>query len=182
MGKGGNRDDNEGLKKAFAAGARHIVNQAGFGRQAEIARAAGIKPSYFCDILNGRKSGTESRRISIAKALNMGYRDLINIGFKILDRGGNKLVAETCKEYEPFSEDRAACIYSLAARECGIYGSFFFSMSSLKKLRPPGWIDYVNANRSDSELYYAAIREIQRLKKEVESKDYQDVGSNFDDE
>ena len=164
-------DTDNHFEKAFAVAVKPIILQLGWGGQVDIAKAAGIKPSYLNDILMQRKYGTEKTRRAISFALEKNYQDLIALGFKLLDGERHSFISEKCGQYEMFSENKALCIYRLAAKHRGIAESWFFSKERIKALKPPGWAEYLSGIFSDGELYKTAKNEMkilqELLKKDV---------------
>jgi transcriptional regulator with XRE-family HTH domain len=73
----------EPIDQYFRTAVRKIIGNSKRGYQAEIARAAGISASQLNDILQGRSSGSEETRRSIAAALECSYEDLIRQGKEI---------------------------------------------------------------------------------------------------
>ena len=150
------------IQKAFVSGVKAKLLPQEWGSQAALAKRAGIKPSYLCDILNYRKNGTETTRRSIASALGVTYEEILNAGRK--SDGRSKLpFAKSCSKFEPYTELYASGIYKYAAQEMGIEGSHFFTDDSLKKLRPPGWVDYLDGQINEAALYKIALKEMGRL-------------------
>lgn len=154
------------LQDVFVAGVREKLLLLGFGRggQKRIANAAGISASYFCDILAKRKLGTEDRRRRIAQALGTSYEEILTLGRKTSNEETIPAIRQ-CHQYDRFTEDRAVCIYRCAAEEAGIHGSYFLRDESFKRIRPPGWIEYLNKEIGDGELYDFACSEMKTLQR-----------------
>ena len=152
-----------GFQDAFVAGVEMKIALLGWGGQKRVAKAAGISPSYLCDILKKRRRATEEIRRNIARAFNLNYEEIMAIGRNM----GNDLLepsAKECRKYEKFSEERAICIYQYTAREAGIRESYFFATDSLKRIRPPGSLDYLSREIDETTLYEIALMEVKKLK------------------
>ena len=156
------------FQQAFVAGVKRLLSSK-WGSQTRLAKDAGIKPSYLCDILNNRKKGTEKTRKSIAKGLGKTYQEVLNNGFNSL-RNVTQPYAEVCNGIQPFTEDYACLIYQFAAKEVSLEGSHFFTHDSLKKIRPPGWVDYLNQEISEDALYEIAKKEMERIRIMIKKK------------
>ncbi len=152
-----------GFQDAFVAGVEIKIAPLGWGAQKRVARAAGISPTYLNDILKKRRKATEETRRKIARALNSTYEEIVTIGRKINNDALESGVKD-CQKYEKFSEDRACCIYQHAAEELGIRDSYFFTDDSLKRARPPGWLDYLSREIDEGSFYEIAVTEVKKLK------------------
>jgi transcriptional regulator with XRE-family HTH domain len=151
------------FQDAFVAGVEIKIAPLGWGAQKRVAKAARISPSYLNDILKRRRDATEETRRKIARALNSTYDEILAIGRK-LDNGVIVPSVKACKKYENFSEEKACCIYQHAAKELGIRESWFFTADSLKRIRPPGWLDYLGREIDEVTLYEIAVMEVKKLK------------------
>lgn len=157
------------LQDAFVAAVQDRMMVLGFerGGQARIAKRAGLSPSYLNDILKKRKLGSEEAKRKLAFALGSTYEELLTIGTNI--NKSNFFTIEACVQHAPFTQDRAACIYRYAAREAGIRNSYFFKEDTLRRSRPPGWMEYLNREIRDDELYECAKKEVEALSEGVEN-------------
>ena len=154
------------LQDAFVAGVEIKLLPLGWGAQKRVAKTAGISSSYLNDILKKRKRATEETRRQIARALEVTYEELLILGRK-MDAGHSARAINGCLIYERFSEERACCIYQHAARKAGILKSHFFASNSLKRSRPPGWLDYLSKEIDDGALYDCAKKEVESLQEQI---------------
>lgn len=152
-----------GFLDAFVVGMEIKIAFLGWGAQKRVAKSAGISPSYLNDILKKRKSATEETRRKIAKALNSTYEEIMDIG-RSMDKDSIVPSVKECQRYEKFSEARACCIYQHAAKDADIRESWFFAADSLKRARPPGWLDYLNREIDEATFYKIAVTEVKKLK------------------
>lgn len=149
------------LQEAFVTGV--TTKLASFGSRAELARKVGISPSYVSDILCRRKTGSEPVRRKIAAVLGAAYEEILEIGRRGINAEEPIPEIAVCLCFKRFSEERAICIYQSAAKTAGIAGTFFFKDDVLRRTRPPGWVEYLNREIGDTELYERANKEIETL-------------------
>ena len=148
----------------FLRGVKNLLEPMGWGCQARLAKATGLSASYLCDILKSRRNGTEEVRRAISKALDKSYSEILSIGAEQGVRVYNIELHNRCKAFPLYSEKRAACIYRFAAEEAGIKDSEFFAEAVLVKIRPRGWLDYLDGGIDDGEFLAIAEQEIGKIR------------------
>ena len=148
----------------FLTGVKTILDPMGWGSQVKLAKAAGISPSYLNDLLKKRRNGTEEVRRAISKALKKSYSEILEIGGEQGVSVSNFELYESCNAFPVYSERRAACIYRFAAEQAGIKDSEFFAEAVLVRVRPTGWVDYLDGGIDDGELLAIAEQEIRKIR------------------
>ncbi len=148
----------------FLRGVKTLLDPMGWGSQVKLAKDASISPSYLNDILKKRKNGTEEVRRAISKALDKSYSEILTIGGEQGVSVNNIELYKRCKAFPVYSERRAACIYQYAAGQAGIGDSDFFTESVLVKIRPCGWVEYLDGGIDDGELLVIAEEEIRKIR------------------
>jgi len=157
------QDNTFQLQDFFVQALQAHCEKASYGAQAEIARKTGLQPSYVNDILKSRKQGTEQTRRAIAHAIGMSYEEMILQGRQIVMGQKIQEHVKGAEKFPVFSKERATFIYQSAAKAMVIKNSFFFTDDNLVRMKPPGWLEFLDREITDMELYNMAMTEITKM-------------------
>ncbi len=161
-----------GAHDQFLAAFRALVDSAGWGAQARLARALDKTPRHINDIYKGRTGASLQLQEKIADFFGLSYEEMLRKGRELLegiDTGKTFPYAGKVEHLSANSEARAALIYELTAADHGLTGLHWFTETAIKHARPPGVDAYLNKEIDDAGLYEEAEKEIQRMVTSIEA-------------
>lgn len=93
------------ISSQFHAALNHLLRQKGRGAQTRLAIEQNIDRGYLNAIIKGRKPGAEDIRTKIATHFGMAYEDMLVLGRRIIEGGGDlEPKDETAQEALPPAE------------------------------------------------------------------------------
>lgn len=142
--------------QAFATAARHLIQSAGHGAQADLARRMGIAKGYLNDLLQGRKQWSLEHMDRLAEMYDLTVPDVVMMGADALRSGHWFPHVREVKGLTAHSVERGWAIFRLAAIDMRVanIGQVF---TPEQFQCDPLFQSYLRAAITDAELFEAWV-------------------------
>lgn len=152
-------------RESFRTAVLKLLEKRGRGAQGELAKFLGVTRQQFNDMCHGRRRVPDGTKDKVAEFFGFPVSQILFMGDYYLRSGIFFPYHQEVHHLEIHSKERAEKIYRLAGEEVGFGSTQMFKSDALRAWNAPGYIEYIEGEIEDGQLYATALKTAKNILK-----------------